>query len=211
MNWSPRHTVVVPRLWTDTIEAHRRAVREAVLDTAAALVAEHGLRAVSMAKIAEAAGIGRATLYKYFPDLEAILRAWHERQISAHLDQLAAVRDQAGDTAQRLEAVLHAYARLAHQSQRHHDSDLAALLHRDPQVADVRHQLHHLLRELLADGVRADIIRDDVPPDELAGYCLHALAAASGLPSTAAVHRLVTVTLAGMRPSADRPTTTPIE
>lgn len=196
-----RHTELVPRLWTDTIEAHRRAVRDAVLDTTAALVAKHGLRAVSMAKIAEVAGIGRATLYKYFPDLDAILRAWHERQIGAHLDQLAAVRDQAGDAGERLAAVLHAYARLTHQSQHHHDRDLAALLHRDPQVADARQQVHHLLRDLLAEGVQAGVIRDDVPVDELAGYCVHALAAASNLPSSAAVRRLVGVTLAGVRPA----------
>ena len=34
---------MVPRLWDETIEAHRRAVRDATLDTTAALVAEHGL------------------------------------------------------------------------------------------------------------------------------------------------------------------------
>ena len=34
----------VPKLWNETIEAHRRAVRDAILDTTAALVAEHGLR-----------------------------------------------------------------------------------------------------------------------------------------------------------------------
>jgi hypothetical protein len=34
----------------------------------------------------------------------------------------------------------------------------------------------------------------------LAGYCLHALTAANGLPSKAAVDRLVAVTLAGLRP-----------
>jgi hypothetical protein len=45
-------------------------------------------------------------------------------------------------------------------------------------------------------------VRDDVAPDELAGYCLHALAAASSLPSKAAVRRLVTVILAGLHPSA---------
>jgi AcrR family transcriptional regulator len=41
---------------------------------------------------AEASGIGRATLYKYFPDVESILRAWHERQVGAHLHQLHAAR-----------------------------------------------------------------------------------------------------------------------
>jgi hypothetical protein len=43
-------------------------------------------------------------------------------------------------------------------------------------------------------------VRNDVPPDELAAYCLHALNAARSLPSKAAVRRLVTVTLAGLRP-----------
>ena len=31
---------VVPKLWNETIEAHRRAVRDAILDTTAALLAE---------------------------------------------------------------------------------------------------------------------------------------------------------------------------
>src|SRR6266566_8124543 len=103
----------VPKLWTETIEEHRRAVREATLDTTAALVAEHGLASVTMSRIAEETGIGRATLYKYFPDVEAILVAWHERQINRHLDYLAEVRDRAGAPGGRLQAVLEAYAHLA--------------------------------------------------------------------------------------------------
>lgn len=42
-------------------------------------------------------------------------------------------------------------------------------------------------------------VRDDVAPDELANYCLHALTAASSLPSKAAVRRLVAVTVAGLQ------------
>src|SRR4051794_28232949 len=38
----------VPKLWTETIAAHRRAVIDATLDPTAALVAEHGLRGVTM-------------------------------------------------------------------------------------------------------------------------------------------------------------------
>jgi AcrR family transcriptional regulator len=99
----------VSKLWNETIEAHRREVRDAILDAAAALVAEHGLLSVTMSQIAEKTGIGRATLYKYFPDVEAILLAWHERQVTAHLDHLTALRNQSGDAAERLEAVLEAY------------------------------------------------------------------------------------------------------
>ena len=194
------YTEVVPNLWNETIEAHRAAVREAILDTAMVLVSEHGLRSVTMSQIAEKTGIGRATLYKYFPDVEAILLAWHERQITVHLESLAEVRDRTGDAGEQLEAVLEAYTLIRHASHGHHDTELAAFLHRDEQVARARQQLRELIRDLLTKAAETGDVRDDVAPDELASYCLHALAAASSLPTKAAVGRLVTVTLAGLRP-----------
>jgi AcrR family transcriptional regulator len=187
----------VPKLWTETIEAHRRAVHDATLDAAAALVARHGLRAVTMSEIAEQTGIGRATLYKYFSDVEAILVAWHERQITGHLKHLAEVRDGAGDPSERLEAVLGAYALMSHT---HHGSELAALLHRGQHVARAQQQLSNFIGDLLTEGAESGDLRDDVSPDELASYCLHALTAARSLRSKAAVRRLVAVTMAGLRP-----------
>jgi AcrR family transcriptional regulator len=194
------YTPVVPKLWNDTIEAHRRAVRDATLDTAAALVAEHGLTSVTMSQIAEETGIGRATLYKYFSDVDAILFAWHERQVTGHLEYLAHVRDQAGNAGERLEAVLEAYALISYE---HHGIELAALLHQGEHVARAQHQLSNFIRDLLTSGAETGDVRNDVAPDELATYCLHALTAAQGLPSKAAVRRLVTVTLAGLRPRSN--------
>lgn len=192
----------MPKLWTDTIETHRREVRDAVLDTAAGQIAEHGLLAVSMSRIAEETGIGRATLYKYFPDVESILFAWHERQIAAHLEQLIAVSDHTRDPAQRLHAVLETYALITNESHGHHDSELAAALHRDEHVHDAEHQLRHLVQDLLADAAKSGAVRDDVSPGELATFCLHALTAASALPTKAAVRRLVALTVSGLQPPA---------
>jgi len=79
----------MPKLWNHTIEAHHRDVRDAILDAAARLLTTHAARGVTMMRIAQEAGIGRATLYKYFPDIEAILIAWHERHIAEHLKHLA--------------------------------------------------------------------------------------------------------------------------
>ena len=191
------YTYTMPKLWNETIEAHRREVRDATLDTTAALVAKHGLRSVTMSQIAEKTGIGRATLYKYFSNVEAILVAWHERHITGHLEYLAEVRDQAGDAAERLQAVLEAYAVIAHE---HHGTELAALLHRAEHVARAQQQLSNFIRDLLTEGAKTGHFRDDVAPAELASYCLHALSAASSLPSKPAVRRLVMVTLAGLRP-----------
>ena len=188
----------MPKLWSETIDGHRQAVREAALDTTAALVAAHGLASVTMSHIAKMAGIGRATLYKYFPDVESILSAWHERQVSDHLRQLTAIRDGEGDAGERLEAVLEAYALISHA---HDNTELAGLLHRGSHVIHAQKHLNGLISQLLAEGVKAGSIRKDVAPQELAIYCLHALTAASNLPSKAAVHRLVAITLAGLKPA----------
>lgn len=190
----------VPKLWSETIETHRRTVHDAVLDTTWALVTEHGLLSVTMSQIAEKTGIGRATLYKYFPDVEAILFAFHQRHVAGHLEQLADLKNQAGDPGERLEAVLEAYALISHHRERHGTEELAALLHRGKHMTQAQQQLIDLIRDLLTDVAEAGRLRDDVAPEELATYCLHALTAASTLPSEAAVRRLVAVTLAGLRP-----------
>ncbi|MCX5044063.1 TetR/AcrR family transcriptional regulator [Aldersonia sp. NBC_00410] len=188
----------MPKLWNETIDAHRREVRGAILDSAATLVAEHGPRAVTMSAIAEKAGIGRATLYKYFPDVAAILFAWHERQIAGHLAQLAEIADRAGTAAERLEGVLEAYALLSRKSHGH-DIAVVAGLHQGRQVTQAEQHVHDMIRDLLAEGAQAGSIRDDVTADELATYSLHALTASAALTSKAAVTRLITVIMTGLR------------
>ena len=189
---------MVPRLWTDTVEAHRRGVRDAILETTARLVAEQGVRSVTMSQIAEEAGIGRATLYKYFADVEAILVAWHEGHVQAHLAHLAAIGARPGRPAVRLEAVLEAYGMIIHERDR---SDVGALLHREEHAAHAEHQLRSFVRSLIAEGAEAGDVRDDIAADELAAFCISALAAARAVPSKAAVRRLVALTVAALRPA----------
>ena len=192
----------MPRLWTETVDAHPHAVRDAVLDSAWALVTEHGALSVTMSQIAQRSGIGRATLYKYFPDVEAILRAHHERHVLAHLEQLAALRDGPGDVDVRLEAVLQRYARICHHRGRHAGTELGALLPRGAHVVRAEHQVVDLFADLLGEAAAAGTVADvrTTPgPRELAAYCVHALDAAADLPDEAAVRRLVAVIRDGLR------------
>lgn len=171
------------------------------MDAVATLVAEQGLASVSMSQIAERSGIGRATLYKYFPDVEAVLTAWHERQVTRHLAELTQAREAAGPGPRgQLQAVLEAYA-LRQQQHPDHGSELAALLHQGEHVKRATQHLHAFITGLVAEAARAGEVRDDIDPGELAGYCLHALTAAHSLPSQAAARRLVMVTLDGLRPA----------
>jgi AcrR family transcriptional regulator len=193
----------VPKLWSDTIETHRREVHNAVLDATAALIAQHGLLGVSMSRIAADTGIGRATLYKYFPDVESILTAWHERQITRHLEQLVEVRDGSQGAAERLHAVLVAYALILNESHSYQDSEVAASLHRAGNLHRAEHQLRLMLQQLIVDAAQAGAVRHDIPPAELASYCLHAVTAAVDLPSKAAARRLVSVTLSALQPASE--------
>jgi AcrR family transcriptional regulator len=193
---NPRATVPpVPKLWNQTIDSHRRAVRDAILDTTARLVEKLGLRAVTMSEIAKGSGIGRATLYKYFASVEDMLVAWHERQVGAHFARLIEVANGPGRADKRLRTVLQAYAGMNHDQL---GTELSLLLHQGNHVARTRQHLDELLRDLLEQGIKARIFRNDVPPAELATYCLHALAAAASTPSPKAVGRLIDVILSGL-------------
>lgn len=188
----------MPKLWNETIETHRDAVRSAVLDAAARLLATQGAAGVTMSAIAQGAGIGRATLYKYFPDVESIILAWHERQVQAHLDELLHIKGQTVGSRQQLEAVLHAYAFLSRAG--HDDADLARL-HQGGHTGRTRLHLTEFLAEIIQEGKDAGAFRTDLPADELAAFCLHALGAAAELGSHDAVLRLVKVTMDAVQPT----------
>jgi AcrR family transcriptional regulator len=188
----------LPKLWDETIDAHRRAVRAATIETTAALVEQHGVRSVTMSQIAQKTGIGRATLYKYFADVDEILAAWHEEQVERHLAHLGELRHRPGNAGERLEAVLETYALIQREQG---DSVVASFLHRGPHVARAQRHLRQFVRDLVEEAAREDTVRSDVAPEELAGYCLNALSAARELPSKAAVRRLVGVVLSGLCPT----------
>ena len=151
-----------------------------------------------MSQIAEKAGIGRATLYKYFPDVESIMLAWHDREVTGHLTYLAEVRDRTEDPAQRLESVLEAYALLTRHAHGH-DPGFAELFHRDDRMRRAHSQVQRMIRDLVIAAAEVGQIRTDVPPEELAAFCINALTGARVRTSKAAVHRLVSVTMAGLR------------
>jgi AcrR family transcriptional regulator len=192
----------MPRLWTDTVESHRQEVREAILDAAGELVASRGLLAVSMSQLAETAGIGRATLYKYFADVEQVLTAWHARQVAGHLAQLTALAEGPGEPAIRLRSALEAYGRICRQRARHGGDAMTAALHHSRKVQQSERQLRDLLASLVAEAVAAAVVRSDVPARELASFCVHALTAGADIKSAPAVETLVDLVWAGLSPAS---------
>lgn len=189
----------MPKLWTDTVDAHRQAVRQATLDAVEHLVHANGLPGVTMSELAKEAGIGRATLYKYFPDLKAVLSAWHERHVSAHMNDLHQILHGSGGALDRLTSVLRMHAQTHFRRQ---GSEIAAMLHADDQVRAASQHLHEAVASLLDRGAAAGEFRDDVPADELATFCLAAVEGASQAKSQASTSRLVELAISAVRSRA---------
>jgi AcrR family transcriptional regulator len=65
------------------------ARREQLLEVTTQIVVERGFRGVSIEAVAQRAGITRAVVYQHFEDLEAVLEAVVEREMSRALSQVS--------------------------------------------------------------------------------------------------------------------------
>jgi AcrR family transcriptional regulator len=187
----------MPRIWADTIDTHRRQVHDAILDATAELIAEHGPMSVTMSAIAERAGIGRATLYKYFPDVEAILVAWHDRDFADHLDRLRALTQ--ADTVALADVATFVCAQ-----RRQHPHDAGAdlvgnLAHTLAAIKDtVERDVVAALTSLMTRLAQRKEVRADQEPELLARWLLHAVHAPTDLDDEA-ISKLVVDSLAPKR------------
>ncbi len=134
----------------------------AIIDSAATILAERG-EAASMEEIASTAGIGRATLYRYFPNREELLRA----MAAASIQELAARVKEADLEAVPFEEAIARLARgiIATGSKYIYLSGDGAKRTDAYSEVDVEviEPIRALFRRAIADG----FLREDFPPDVL--------------------------------------------
>ena len=65
--------------------------RDAILDAAAAVFARKGYAAARIIEVARAAGVGKGTIYEYFPSKEALFFAVFEAMMRAAGDEVSAL------------------------------------------------------------------------------------------------------------------------
>jgi AcrR family transcriptional regulator len=181
----------VPKLWKDTVEAHRRDVRAAIVDAAWTLAQERGVRGVTMGLVAENAGISRATLYKYFPGIEEILLAAHEDHVARHLAALAAARTNAASPQEALIAMLSGYARICFHRDRAASAEIHGIVHAGRQHARNQSAVHDLFSQAMRDAQAVAQVRSDMGAKELAAFSVSALDAAATASNEPDLERLV--------------------
>jgi TetR/AcrR family transcriptional regulator, cholesterol catabolism regulator len=150
------------------VTEHRTPRKEEILDVAAALFAEHGFDAVSLAEIADAVGLSKATLYHYFSRKEEILGTivvTTIRDLNAFIDRAIA---HVTSPEARLTAFLEAQADFFEQ----HPTWFQVLLTRfsnltEPKLRDEavewRINYENTIKGIIRDGVNAGVFHTDRP------------------------------------------------
>ena len=135
--------------------ALQQRVAAAILEAAASVLATSGDHA-SMSDVAAAAGVGRATVYRYFPNRQAMLdeladlavNAAGERLAASRIDEIA-VRDGVTRAVRALVDVGDLFIVLARERLR-------------PQPKEFERQVFGPLRRLLERGQATGEVRDDI-------------------------------------------------
>jgi TetR/AcrR family transcriptional regulator, mexCD-oprJ operon repressor len=143
-------------------EVLRDRTAAAIIDSAAKLLAERG-EAASMEEIASAAGIGRATLYRYFQNREELLSA----MAAASVQELAGrIKQAALETVSFEEAIARLARGIIATGSKYTalSADTAKYTDAYPGFdVEVNEPIRALFRRAIADGS----LRKDLPPDVL--------------------------------------------
>jgi AcrR family transcriptional regulator len=161
------------------LRADARRNREALISTGREIFAA-GDDGVRFDDFADRAGVGTGTLYRNFPTRESLAAAVYEQEVATLCEMARALR-QALPAGEALTVMLRRMVD-------HIDADhtlarrLATLLAAAPdQMARGGRELELAVAELVADGVEAGVIRDDVPAGAVM-MALHGIGAAHDRP-----------------------------
>lgn len=92
----------MPRIAADSVQAHRDHIHGRVFDAFAELMGERSFDAITMAGLAERAGLGRTAIYHHFPDKEAVLIGFAGHMTEGYLVELDDLLTGADDPAEQL-------------------------------------------------------------------------------------------------------------
>lgn len=136
-----------------------------ILERSRELFFKHGYSRLSMDELAEDLGISKATLYRYFPDKESLLRAVMAETREWVLSQLKAiVRDDRLSVKARLTAYLEFVSRFMSGLSRDFVRDLRQKLPDLWQEMDTfrRQQVFPLVSEVILEGVKKGEIKSEL-------------------------------------------------
>jgi AcrR family transcriptional regulator len=146
----------------------RARLDEALLDYLRAVHGEGALGEISVDAVAQAAGVSRATAYRYLGSRDELLYRAAIMLAQAHMGRCAELLARAPSVADRLEE---AFAYTVREAR---GDELLQVLLRSPRAQAIDEALREMTRDLFADAVRAGQedgqVRTDVSAEELIAW-----------------------------------------
>lgn len=180
----------MPKISAPSVEEHREQLQSRVFEAFATLMAEHSFDAITMAKLAAAADIGRTAIYHHFADKDAVVVAFASHETSRYIAGLRAGLAGVGDPGDRLTIYIRHQLNAGEQFHMGLGPQLYGALSHDTRRAIREHvvAIENVLQEILTDGVASGqfLIEDQAATMSL----IHACLAPRGLP-TATIERFV--------------------
>jgi len=174
----------VPKISASSVEEHREQVQRRVFEAFAALMAEHSFDAITMAKLAAAADIGRTAIYHHFADKDAVVVAFASHETSRYIEGLRADLADVEDPVERLTIYIRYQLDAGQQFHMGLGPQLYGALSQDTMRAIRDHvvAIEDVLREILVAGAKTEQFTFE---DEAATMSLiHACLAPRELPKT---------------------------
>ncbi|MHA7651806.1 TetR/AcrR family transcriptional regulator [Mycobacterium sp. ML4] len=166
----------MPKISASSVEEHREQVQRRVFEAFAILMAEHSFDAITMAKLAAAAGIGRTAIYHYFADKEAVVVAFASHETSRYIHGLRADLAGVKNPVDRLAIYIRHHLNAGEQFHMGLGPQLYGALSHHTLRAIREHvvAVEDVLREILTDGVagRQFVVEDQAATISLIHACL---------------------------------------
>jgi len=135
--------------------------RDDILDAAAQVIRKKGFHAASMADIAKAVNLQKASLYHHVASKQEILLALLDRAIDMLIERIAPLATRSAPADEKLRGMIHAYLKLMAEN-----VDVASVLLFEHRSLDPKQHARHipnrdrfeaLWRDVLSEGVKSGV------------------------------------------------------
>ncbi len=145
----------MPKIIGGSLHEHREQTRLRLFGALSQLMAERGFDAITLADIAQQAGVGRTAVYNHFADKESMLVGFIMHETEQYVSALEAEISDVDDPTEQLRAYVRAQCVLKRDYHLAPGPDLRSVLSRSTQQRVREHVVlvESMLRRILAAGI----------------------------------------------------------
>lgn len=147
----------MPRIIGGSLSEHREETRRRLFAALGRLMAERGFDALTLAEVAQEAGIGRTAVYNHVPDKETLLIEYIAAETTGWLSELERLLDGVPDPVERLRVYVRHQLKMRRDF--HMPADLRSTVSPETQARLREHAapVEDALRRILTDGMASGV------------------------------------------------------